>query len=125
MFMIITLSSFFFQSDGDHLDLNLLTHPFPTRRSSDLKMNSQLISYKIFQYHETPSRLRTAAHFRCHCRSRQLQPGRRGRRPLAVRGQPADEAAGRHGRSEEQTSELQSLMRISYAVFCLKKKTYY
>src|SRR3546814_13248671 len=26
------------------------------------------------------------------------------------------------GRSEEHTSELQSLMRISYAVFCLKKK---
>src|SRR3546814_7182938 len=28
----------------------------------------------------------------------------------------------RRGRSEEHTSELQSLMRISYAVFCLKKK---
>src|SRR3546814_6661136 len=33
----------------------------------------------------------------------------------------ADELA----RSEEHTSELQSLMRISYAVFCLKKKTKY
>src|SRR3546814_5846280 len=33
----------------------------------------------------------------------------------------ADEDA-RHARSEEHTSELQSLMRISYAVFCLKKK---
>src|SRR3546814_1291464 len=30
--------------------------------------------------------------------------------------------AGGIGRSEEHTSELQSLMRISYAVFCLKKK---
>src|SRR3546814_1056205 len=30
----------------------------------------------------------------------------------------------RRGRSEEHTSELQSLMRISYAVFCLKKKTH-
>src|SRR3546814_1778878 len=30
--------------------------------------------------------------------------------------------AGAEGRSEEHTSELQSLMRISYAVFCLKKK---
>src|SRR3546814_4970763 len=29
-----------------------------------------------------------------------------------------------HFRSEEHTSELQSLMRISYAVFCLKKKTH-
>src|SRR3546814_3938880 len=31
--------------------------------------------------------------------------------------------AGRFARSEEHTSELQSLMRNSYAVFCLKKKT--
>src|SRR3546814_10920624 len=31
-------------------------------------------------------------------------------------------AMGRDYRSEEHTSELQSLMRISYAVFCLKKK---
>src|SRR3546814_7386974 len=31
--------------------------------------------------------------------------------------------ASRNIRSEEHTSELQSLMRISYAVFCLKKKT--
>src|SRR3546814_10602286 len=30
--------------------------------------------------------------------------------------------SGPRGRSEEHTSELQSLMRISYAVFCLKKK---
>src|SRR3546814_10563379 len=34
------------------------------------------------------------------------------------------DAGGQAGlRSEEHTSELQSLMRISYAVFCLKKKT--
>src|SRR3546814_8930270 len=36
-------------------------------------------------------------------------------------------ASGQHPesvRSEEHTSELQSLMRISYAVFCLKKKNY-
>src|SRR3546814_5758804 len=32
------------------------------------------------------------------------------------------EALRVRGRSEEHTSELQSLMRISYAVFCLKKK---
>src|SRR3546814_1771870 len=34
----------------------------------------------------------------------------------------ADEASEASRRSEEHTSELQSLMRISYAVFCLKKK---
>src|SRR3546814_7836748 len=32
---------------------------------------------------------------------------------------------GQQNRSEEHTSELQSLMRISYAVFCLKQKTTY
>src|SRR3546814_2693358 len=32
------------------------------------------------------------------------------------------QALFKHERSEEHTSELQSLMRISYAVFCLKKK---
>src|SRR3546814_3526027 len=35
-----------------------------------------------------------------------------------------DACRGRAIRSEEHTSELQSLMRISYAVFCLKKKKY-
>src|SRR3546814_5246615 len=46
--------------------------------------------------------------------------GRRGRRSPAPTssGSPAS-------RSEEHTSELQSLMRISYAVFCLKKKKNY
>src|SRR3546814_7361127 len=36
--------------------------------------------------------------------------------------QTVSESGGRHLRSEEHTSELQSLMRISYAVFCLQKK---
>src|SRR3546814_5771095 len=50
-----------------------------------------------------------------HGLGEQMQLGRLADRPL------------RHGdmvdvRSEEHTSELQSLMRISYAVFCLKKK---
>src|SRR3546814_8778229 len=49
----------------------------------------------------------------------------------AMRARPAEHqirqcigvAAPLQPRSEEHTSELQSLMRISYAVFCLKKKT--
>src|SRR3546814_1456476 len=46
----------------------------------------------------------------------------RGRRPGTL--EPGDVVAkvGRTTRSEEHTSELQSLMRISYAVFCLNKK---
>src|SRR3546814_2421529 len=45
--------------------------------------------------------------------------------PLAevgVAGEVIDGPAYLRDRSEEHTSELQSLMRISYAVFCLKKK---
>src|SRR3546814_10741988 len=67
-------------------------------------------------------------------------PARRGwlrgrhRRPVAVAPRPVGKRRGtarlgapvrwrgRWHRSEEHTSELQSLMRISYAVFCLKKK---
>src|SRR3546814_10271990 len=41
------------------------------------------------------------------------------RKPVAA---GADQLGGASARSEEHTSELQSLMRISYAVFCLKKK---
>src|SRR3546814_5213517 len=40
-----------------------------------------------------------------------------------VAGQMISGHIGHIARSEEHTSELQSLMRISYAVFCLKKKT--
>src|SRR3546814_1644341 len=46
------------------------------------------------------------------CRHRAAEGAAVARRPGCARGR----------RSEEHTSELQSLMRISYAVFCLKKK---
>src|SRR3546814_3199811 len=49
-------------------------------------------------------------------RRRPRMPGARGAGRRCGQGRPG----GR--RSEEHTSELQSLMRISYAVFCLKKK---
>src|SRR3546814_2625702 len=42
--------------------------------------------------------------------------------PEVHRDDDAPEDAHSEERSEEHTSELQSLMRISYAVFCLKKK---
>src|SRR3546814_1486390 len=51
---------------------------------------------------------------RRHAGAVEYPPGGRGK----DEGVPA-----RHARSEEHTSELQSLMRISYAVFCLKKTT--
>src|SRR3546814_2509194 len=54
-----------------------------------------------------------------HALSRRLGAGAAPGRALAVRGAAVP---ARARRSEEHTSELQSLMRISYAVFCLKKK---
>src|SRR3546814_5568807 len=56
---------------------------------------------------------------RPHSRHPSIDIGFRGACPhVSVRSSP-----GGFHRSEEHTSELQSLMRISYAVFCLKKKT--
>src|SRR3546814_4174200 len=51
-----------------------------------------------------------------------LAPAAAEGRVLLNRGLAAQRAGFRLVRSEEHTSELQSLMRISYAVFCLKKK---
>src|SRR3546814_3823549 len=51
----------------------------------------------------------------------------RGRGPFFCQSRPCHarpDGPALRSRSEEHTSELQSLMRISYAVFCLKKKTY-
>src|SRR3546814_1852093 len=50
-------------------------------------------------------------------------PRRHSDRGAAARHALRTQALSPAGRSEEHTSELQSLMRISYAVFCLKKKT--
>src|SRR3546814_8737519 len=52
-------------------------------------------------------------------RKRQLPPVTSEFQPVALLPESHDACV----RSEEHTSELQSLMRISYAVFCLKKKT--
>src|SRR3546814_9000657 len=57
--------------------------------------------------------------FRSHCRSPRRCPRRWGRHGFHRCRCRAGSSAPR---SEEHTSELQSLMRISYAVFCLKKK---
>src|SRR3546814_2986383 len=62
---------------------------------------------------EHPHRLRAAE------RSR----GRHRREPADAPGRVSRRFVVRERRSEEHTSELQSLMRISYAVLCLKKKT--
>src|SRR3546814_5608817 len=68
------------------------------------------------------SRLRAAQPGACRRPARAARrAGFVARRRLSDR-QPPIGLRVRRGRSEEHTSELQSLMRISYAVFCLKKK---
>src|SRR3546814_6284801 len=75
----------------------------------------------LFRSH---SELRAPGLSACRQRSRAAatpgHPARTG--PRRPRSQAQGGAALHRPRSEEHTSELQSLMRISYAVFCLKKK---
>src|SRR3546814_3735404 len=74
--------------------------------------------------HRDIDRLRRCAQHRLRGRLREV--GQKLVERAETRGWIAPEQAGERRemmRSEEHTSELQSLMRISYAVFCLKKKT--
>src|SRR3546814_20647617 len=85
-----------FSCYGDHRDLHVLTHSCPTRRSSDLHdAFDGRQQAAVVDFAVELSHLGLGGAYGCL--------------------QCAD-------RSEEHTSELQSLMRISYAVFCLKKK---
>src|SRR3546814_6391589 len=117
----------FVKLDGDHRDLHVLTHSFPTRRSSDLGRRAPRAPRgrrrrRRQAPRRPPSRPARSAR-RCRhdpFRSRASRsPPRRGG---GVRASPPAPPWDCHTRSEEHTSELQSLMRISYAVFCLKKK---
>src|SRR3546814_10273005 len=110
----------------------LLTHPFPTRRSADL--------FRRVHRSQLGARLRRAGHrsagnqvllHRRRDRRLKRETAGGGQRPPpqrqggALRAPPFSLVlpwALAMGRSEEHTSELQSLMRISYDVFCLKKK---
>src|SRR3546814_10752581 len=78
---------------------------FPHRRSSDLIARRVNAWNRRFEVVIDDDSTITGKHY-----AALLQP-----KPVAI-----GSASG--GRSEEHTSELQSLMRISYAVFCLKKQ---
>src|SRR3546814_9882720 len=71
------------------------------------------------------SRRRQQPRYGCDKGSRMLsfKPNRtNGINPMELNELPPKDGAQRAYRSEEHTSELQSLMRIAYAVFCLKKQ---
>src|SRR3546814_1195083 len=103
------INVFFFLLYGAHLDLHVLTHSFPTRRSADLvgtdfALEIGGVRSPRFAIEEN------------------VWSGYLDEMTAFYRLQRS--GVDTADRSEEHTSELQSLMRISYAVLCLKKKTY-
>src|SRR3546814_15485910 len=111
---MVVLVLFFLLLYGDHRDIPVRTHSFPTGRSSELAANHHVVEVG----HDVVGVV-------------QVDVG--GQRGAGDPGEPADAEQEDErqpvehrrveaDRSEEHTSELQSLMRISYAVFCLKKK---
>src|SRR3546814_6969775 len=112
--MLLRMPSFcvlfvFFKGSVDLRDLHVLTHSFPTRRSADLQGEScgGVQGERAHRRRETAGADQPAS---------RRQAGRARHALLTGFARPFSH------RSEEHTSELQSLMRISYAVFCLKKK---
>src|SRR3546814_6990527 len=108
-----------------------MTHSFPTRRSSDLGGANEFVGIVAVPVDAAadPCRLHGQVGEMHHHVRRAEQGGDQFHQPgrnqegqqigTEVRHIADDEGS----RSEEHTSELQSLMRISYAVFCVKKKT--
>src|SRR3546814_3076337 len=93
-----------------------MTHSFPTRRSSDLgagwNRTGERAGAFIAVQIDDPA-------FAVPLRANLLRASQKDGEHHLLWSRPS---ARERSRSEEHTSELQSLMRISYAVFCLKKK---
>src|SRR3546814_7311863 len=88
---------------------------------------SKLIATKQYHFHLTEQKYEFKHSCLCNPAKKQKAPARHGQHSIQI---PAHHEAHSLSyyrvlppcRSEEHTSELQSLMRISYAVFCLKTK---
>src|SRR3546814_4517698 len=112
--IIVITSCLCFLGDGDHRYLHVLTHSFPTRRSSDLR-SRQPGRGKTWTQRFGPKRGNGGKGIERAGRD-QIE------RTEVARADQGQQHAG-IGTTEEHTSELQSLMRTSYAVLCLKKKS--
>src|SRR3546814_3202980 len=104
-----------------------MTHSFPTRRASDLEIDNGIADHHACARASTtvePHKL----HFALTPRSLMISFTYRALGMSTILQQRVTvmlhrfSASRSSPRSEEHTSELQSLMRISYAVFCLKNK---
>src|SRR3546814_4778645 len=92
--------------------------PYTTLFRSHDQTDQRRIAAVPFEYFAATVRAGRRGGGQCRGGSRRIFPDGLGRAPACAEG-----AGYFLARSEEHTSELQSLMRISYAVFCLKKKT--
>src|SRR3546814_7199898 len=90
-----------------------MTHSFPTRRSSDLPTMAEHTNLCLYICCDDDP---VASADRNACVHKQGNV-------LVVHPPSLSQSRKYLVRSEEHTSDLQSLMRISYAVFCLKKNT--
>src|SRR3546814_3004298 len=117
----------FYELTHDPHALPVLTHSFPTRRSADLtgriyptNVACRLLDLSTARYGDYKHRRRHVPDCLTLTKAKvddlEWLPQTCAYR-LRAESQPLPD------RSEEHTSELQSLMRISYAVFCLKKQT--
>src|SRR3546814_5702124 len=131
------LCFFFFYGTGDHRDLHVLTHSFPTRRSSDLsewsafcRRSVSIITTGLGAMTSISPKFRMAAVLATAAFAvlpMTTQAATYPTRPINLivpfgPGSVTDLLAritAKALRSEEHTSELQSLMRQSSAVFCL------
>src|SRR3546814_6934362 len=87
-------------------------------RQSSIVGFAQIMAVQIFQLLDVEARGRTAD----ACNVEQFHGPFAGDDLLIAMAPAQAQQIVEHRRSEEHTSELQSLMRTSYAVFCLKKK---
>src|SRR3546814_13596305 len=104
-----------------------MTHPSPTRRASELLAQLHRLRGRVGRGRQDSAcvllydpPLSETAQKRLDILRRTDDGFAIAETDLELRG--GGDALGLKQRSEEHTSELQSLMRISYAVFCLKKK---
>src|SRR3546814_1373062 len=103
-----------------------MTHSFPTRRSSDLGVLDYMLITNNEFWLSMPFAVRSELEgiileVTQAVNREAAAVNRRDRERILASG--SSQLITLTPRSEEHTSELQSLMRISYAVFCLKKKS--
>src|SRR3546814_1816182 len=104
-------------------------HPFPARRAPSLDPLMSLVATDLNHVNSVIlERMQSEVPLIPELAGHLIASGGKRMRPMLTlaAARLLDYAGARHhklARSEEHTSELQSLMRSSYAVFCLKKKT--